>query len=264
MKALSLIILFSFFIVSCSGESVYKLKRNPNETSEVSSRQKEIIEKIAQNPPPKANSPLGYWMFFVFAKDGHKLKGYTDLIRSNLSNTGEVLSSEVVDESKLNKEDFLHAGFIFLGKGEGPNGRLFGYDTTGYGKVIIPYYNLISRGNSEYEWDFTWIPGKLDKRKFKFERFHRIAKYDAKNDVLYGTVDIYLAEDIVDKGKRKEVEIPLGSYVWKASRLSEQDFQRINSTGKRDPNLPQVEHVIALKKNDPTVKKIIEKQLEDE
>ncbi|MDJ0624881.1 MAG: hypothetical protein QNJ31_00760 [Candidatus Caenarcaniphilales bacterium] len=265
MKAFvfSLIVVLIALLNACSLGVSDKYKFRQKVEPKLSESHKEIINKITKGQQIRKNSPFGYWMFMVFAKDGHKLKSYTNLIRTELEQNGKPTNSYVVQEKDLDKEDFLHAGFFYFDKGEGINGRYFGFDLTGYGTVLIPHYNTQKLGPNSFEMDFAWIPGEKDNRDFKLQRFHRIINYDPKQDILFGTVDMYIRKTFPKDGLPEEVEIPLGTYVWKASRLSKKDFLKINNTGERNESLPNNEHVVAIDYENPVIKELVKQSLKE-
>jgi hypothetical protein len=227
----------------------------PGNNSTLSATHQKIVSKLSKKPAPKGKSWSGRWIFIVTAGDGHRMEPYTVLSKNTLDSNGKFIKSEKVDYFKMEPNQFLHAGFITLTDEKGQPG---GYDLTGYGKVKIPYTGLKVKDN-ELSWDFTWFPSKGDKRNFMAQEYHREAKYDPQNDVLYGTCTMKIYKKIKVAGKEKIVVAPIGQYVWKASRLSEEDFGAAANTGKRHPGLPQAEYTVYIGTSQPEFKRLLDR-----
>jgi hypothetical protein len=214
-----------------------------------------ILKKGALKQADKGNSFKGRWIFTVNAEPGTKPKDYTVLSKNILDDKGAFQKSQTVKPEDLKAGDFLHAGFITLEEG----GK--GYDLTGYGKVKIPYTGLQQTEN-KLRWDFTWIPVAADKREFYAQEFHREAVYDPTTDTISGSCSSVIYKLVPgSNGKSTTVVLPVGNYNWQASRLSEEDFQKMANSGKRSPALPNAEFTVYVNNEHPKIKELIAQEL---
>ncbi|MDX1920601.1 MAG: hypothetical protein SFU25_07715 [Candidatus Caenarcaniphilales bacterium] len=256
MKKLFQIVFLCTLLSACSQADKKASGGNYGNLPTVSKAHQEVISKVAQKPAPKGNSWKGHWMFSITSGDGHWMKDYTVLSKNTLEPNGKFIKSETVKLEDLGKDEFLHAGFITF------DDASKGYDLTGYGKVKIPYTGFKAKGN-DLEWDFSWFPAPADKRNYYAQEYHRVAKYDPEKDIIYGTCSMIMYKLVPGKNKKTEtVVIPIGEYVWKATRLSEEDFQNIaNKGGERNPNMPNAEYTVYVDTKHPKVQRLIQEQL---
>ncbi len=247
------VLIFFCFLCSSCNKTNTSTNYNFGNNSLLSPTHQNIIKQIVTQSAPKGSSWKGHWIFTVTFGDGHRMREYTTLSRNVLDDAGNFVKSEKVDYLSLKPESFLHAGFItFEDKDKG-------YDLTGYGKVKLPYTGFKSNGN-KLEWDFSWIPVKADNRNFLAQEYHRVAQYDPVNDVIYGTCSMVMYKEVVYNGQKRVATIPIGEYVWKASRLNEKDFQEIAKTGKRNAGMPREEFTVYIDTSHKSFKKVLDEQ----
>ena len=264
------IIILVFFVSSCNKSTITKdnnsastnsstgtESKNPNKDYEayinslppwkpgnnntLSPAHKDIMKRIVQKPAPKGNSWKGHWMFIITPADGYTLQKGVTWQKNYYNAQGRVFK---VDQTKPAPNEIEHIGFITL------ESATKGYDLTSYGDVKMAYYAMKAKGN-RLVWNFAWLPSPKDNRDFKAQVFYREVEYDPSTDTLYGKVTSYLFREFKDGQKKALVPIPVCEYNFKASRLSEEDFQRIANSHTRNPEFPNYEYAMMVSRTSP-------------
>lgn len=246
-KSLNLIAISVLLItLSLSGCTFLKPKGNNTNTQsqtippfQVSQSHKSFTSGLAKSQATKGNSYQGKWIFTILQKDRQLLKGIVVNKSSYDAQKKQSVITAKINSSSIPPEEVVYAGFTSLDA----NG---GYDViTNNANSRHALTNFQVKGN-RLKWSLIYqSPEDVNKLFSQKMLFHTDAQYDPNGDVLIGATSFgmqMLFTEVDERGNKvayRRSLVPMGSYRWQATRISDADFAELAQPNSYNEKLPQ-------------------------
>jgi hypothetical protein len=209
----------------------------------------------------KGSSPEGKWLFTIARKDRklfpgvYVVKGQQNPATGQIQAVGNHLNPEQIPPAKI-----VYAGFTSLSKS---NGKLEGFDVISNFNNKAFYLSETKQNGNSLSWTLKYTPSAGEDNFANAMTFKTTARYLAERDILVGRTEfgMEIVNSVVEmkngkinvKEQPKSHFVPMGSYLWRGSRLEESTFKYLTRPGVFNLQLPM--YIVGLDTSHPEITK---------
>lgn len=201
-------------------------------------------KKSVRKKKAVGNSWKGKWLFTIVNKDRTLAEG-TVITKAQFDPIKkDIFPGEKVNPTSLTKDQVVYVGFTSLDEG-------VGYDViTNNKNAKMPLSGIKADGN-KLQWTLNYEGDPKAKLFNQAMIFKTNANYNPGSDELVGETEFGMNY----KSDKKTVYVPMGSYVWHASRISDYNFKALTNPGEFRADFPQ--YLVGIDSSDPKISKLL-------